>query len=291
MSQAETAAAASLQKARIDALRGARGKPSVVVPLGLLAEPGWSCEQRLQGLRGCAPSTAAMQRSRMAQDGIASADECHRLIGAMRLAFAAGADQGSSDKSVALLTESAASILGETDYALAMVLLERMQSAVESSFGGPLRPSGAMLIWLTSEDQYHAADSVAEYASYSTPHVDQVNVLDYEISSLLYLNTAGRDFEGGMFAFNDPERDALVVPRAGRLLAFTSGFENLHQVQPVQRGDRFALSVWWAYRTEGKAEAVEAKSSGMASPSPGWAQLALLGGSVGFVGVARYLGW
>lgn len=87
--------------------------------------------------------------------------------------------------------------------------------------------------------------------------VDQVNVSEYEFSSLLYLNTvrtenfasndgaSANSFEGAWFAFNDEDCDRLVAPRAGRLLAFTSGFENLHQVQPIRNGDRFALSVWF----------------------------------------------
>jgi hypothetical protein len=142
----------------------------------------------------------------------------------------------------------------------------RMQSKLQSHFGCSLQPTGAMLFWLSADEEsslaaagrgHATAHSAAErahvdLAAYSTPHVDQVNVRDYEISSLLYLN-AMRDgtaddiegclhdddgdddddddmFEGGWFAFNDPDHDVLVAPRRGRLLGFTSGFENLHQV-------------------------------------------------------------
>jgi hypothetical protein len=52
-------------------------------------------------------------------------------------------------------------------------------------------------------------------------------------------------FEGGNFAFNDIDGDLLIAPRRGRLLAFTSGPENLHQVYPVTNGDRFTLAVWF----------------------------------------------
>jgi predicted 2-oxoglutarate/Fe(II)-dependent dioxygenase YbiX len=77
------------------------------------------------------------------------------------------------------------------------------------------------------------------------PHVDKANQPQYDISALLYLGTAGEDFEGGLFAFNDHDCDRLVAPVAGRMLAFGSGFENLHQVRPVRSGERFVLSVWF----------------------------------------------
>lgn len=34
-------------------------------------------------------------------------------------------------------------------------------------------------------------------------HIDKVNVASYDYSALLYLNTAGVDFEGGALAFID----------------------------------------------------------------------------------------
>lgn len=91
--------------------------------------------------------------------------------------------------------------------------------------------------------------------------VDQVNVADYEFSSLLYLNTVSTEhsvsansFQGAWFAFNDEDCDRLVAPRAGRLLAFTSGFENLHQVQPIRNGNRFVLAAWFRRLTSEEQE-------------------------------------
>ena len=68
----------------------------------------------------------------------------------------------------------------------------------------------------------------------------------YDVSALLYLSTIGEDFWGGHFAFNDPDRDLLIEPIAGRLLTFSSGFDNPHQVRPVQSGERVVLSVWFS---------------------------------------------
>ena len=64
------------------------------------------------------------------------------------------------------------------------------------------------------------------------PHCDRANRDSYDVSALLYLSTAGEHFSGGgEFAFNDDDRDRLVEPREGRVLVFSSGFENLHQVR------------------------------------------------------------
>lgn len=76
--------------------------------------------------------------------------------------------------------------------------------------------------------------------------MDKANLPAYDVSALLYLSTQGECFEGGYFAFNDADADRLVKPIAGRLLTFSSGFSNLHQVRPVLTGDRVVLSVWFS---------------------------------------------
>ena len=69
------------------------------------------------------------------------------------------------------------------------------------------------------------------------------------VSSLLYLSSLHKQFEGGRFFFADRHPGgraftptSLVEPRCGRLLAFTSGPENLHGVMPVAAGTRFVAS-------------------------------------------------
>ena len=103
---------------------------------------------------------------------------------------------------------------------------------------------------------------------YWHPHVDKQNTAHYDYSGLLYLNTHGEDYTGGLFAFlgelsasaqkrrlkartarthdsthcsthaltavalpvSDKNKTSTMEPRAGRLVTFTSGNENLHQV-------------------------------------------------------------
>ena len=69
------------------------------------------------------------------------------------------------------------------------------------------------------------------------------------VSALLYLSSLHKQFEGGRFFFADRHPGgraftptSLVEPRCGRLLAFTSGPENLHGVMPVAAGIRFVAS-------------------------------------------------
>ena len=69
------------------------------------------------------------------------------------------------------------------------------------------------------------------------------------VSALLYLSSIHKQFEGGRFFFADRHPGgraftptSLVEPRCGRLLAFTSGPENLHGVMPLAAGTRFAAA-------------------------------------------------
>ena len=66
------------------------------------------------------------------------------------------------------------------------------------------------------------------------------------ISALLYLSSLHKQFKGGRFFFADRHPGgkaftptSIVDPGCGRLLAFTSGPENLHGVMPVAAGTRF----------------------------------------------------
>lgn len=58
------------------------------------------------------------------------------------------------------------------------------------------------------------------------------------------------DFEGGLLVFHDADADRIVQPEPGLLVAFTSGTANLHAVQRVTSGSRFALTMWFSTQTE-----------------------------------------
>ncbi|KAJ0399044.1 hypothetical protein ATCC90586_004503 [Pythium insidiosum] len=80
---------------------------------------------------------------------------------------------------------------------------------------------------------------------YWHPHVDKDNTHHYDYSGLLYLSDYADEFTGGLFAFIDKKSEQVVEPARGRLMMFTSGKENLHQVRKVLTGTRYVMSMWF----------------------------------------------
>ena len=80
------------------------------------------------------------------------------------------------------------------------------------------------------ESQYHCDESLA-------PH--------FHFTSIVWLSSHGTDFTGGELAFlyNQSWAWMLVEPAAGRAAFFSSGWENIHGIKPLGRGQRWALSV------------------------------------------------
>tara|TARA_B110000208_G_scaffold87261_1_gene110379 strand:- start:2658 stop:3338 length:681 start_codon:yes stop_codon:yes gene_type:complete len=106
---------------------------------------------------------------------------------------------------------------------------------------------------------------------YWHPHVDKENTAHYDYSALLYLADSNLDFTGGEFRWIDddeagkahdynqphlpaewedgvhPDASTLTVfPKKGRLVFFSAGRENLHQVRKIKSGTRYALSLWFS---------------------------------------------
>lgn len=78
-------------------------------------------------------------------------------------------------------------------------------------------------------------------------HTDTEQYGTFEYTTLLYLSTQGKDFEGGEFVFEPSDsvgdgRRAVVEPRFNRLVVFTSDAENPHRVEKVSKGVRIALT-------------------------------------------------
>jgi hypothetical protein len=91
-------------------------------------------------------------------------------------------------------------------------------------------------------------DPASIHDEYWHVHVDKETYESFHYTSLLYLSTSGRDFEGGRFVFLDKGsspslRNVTLEPKFGRVSAFTSGHENPHFVERVSRGTRYALTV------------------------------------------------
>lgn len=74
-------------------------------------------------------------------------------------------------------------------------------------------------------------------------HIDKKTYKSFHYTSLLYLNTYYNQFSGGRFVFTDQTANYTVEPKQSRVLAFTSGSENPHFVEKVDRGVRYAITI------------------------------------------------
>ena len=187
-------------------------------------------------------------------DGVATSDECREAAEAVQRAMRRAADtDGDVGKLFPPDVDEARHYLGADAFALFGALRERVTERVTERYG-PSEPVGQLVSWISGHVDAPEIDdasgfSVDQHLDWLTrtyaPHVDKANQPNYEVSTLLYLSTVDVDFTGGLFAFNDADRDRLVEPVAGRLIAFDSGFENLHMVRPVSSGERVVYSMWF----------------------------------------------
>ena len=119
-------------------------------------------------------------------------------------------------------------------------LSKRALTIVETTFNASLTLAGGLLTRIAAEpDGDLAAPSQKPYWE---AHIDQENKRAYDYSALVYFEDGGVDFEGGSLIFEDGE---TIIPRRGRLVAFSSGPENGHRVARVERGARTALALWF----------------------------------------------
>jgi len=65
---------------------------------------------------------------------------------------------------------------------------------------------------------------------------------------VLYLNDHDVNFKGGLFHFADDagKSEQTVVPKAGRLVLFSSGRENSHFVDEITQGERYTFTMWFS---------------------------------------------
>lgn len=95
--------------------------------------------------------------------------------------------------------------------------------------------------------------------------------------ALLYLNTSGADFEGGLLRL--PEVGRTITPTAGMLVSFPTGHQYVHEVTRVASGRRLSLAIWLTAdpeRTEpwmSRAKTVSGGHAGVRTASAGSAPL------------------
>ncbi|KAK3529648.1 hypothetical protein QTP70_033719 [Hemibagrus guttatus] len=132
-------------------------------------------------------------------------------------------------------------IFTEEDFELYRVVRGRIQRVIAETFG--LDSSQLYLTKPTFFSRINSTSAKTPHDEYWHPHIDKVTYGSFDYTSLLYLTDYDVDFGGGRFIFMDTNSNRTVEPRAGRVSFFSSGSENLHRVEKVAWGTRYAITV------------------------------------------------
>ncbi|XP_010216343.1 PREDICTED: 2-oxoglutarate and iron-dependent oxygenase domain-containing protein 3 [Tinamus guttatus] len=132
-------------------------------------------------------------------------------------------------------------IFTEEDFALYRDVRQRIQQRIAQAFG--ISPAVLYLTKPTFFSRINTTEAKTTHDEYWHPHIDKVTYGSFDYTSLLYLSDYAEDFGGGRFVFMDTDSNKTVEPQAGRVSFFTSGSENLHRVEKVRWGTRYAITI------------------------------------------------
>ncbi|XP_039892597.1 urotensin-2 receptor 2 isoform X1 [Simochromis diagramma] len=132
-------------------------------------------------------------------------------------------------------------VFTQEDFQLYRDVRGRIQEVIAQTFG--LDPALMYLTKPTFFSRINSTTAKTQHDEYWHPHIDKVTYGSFDYTSLLYLSDYGSDFTGGRFVFMDQNGNRTVEPRTGRVSFFSSGSENLHRVEKVMWGTRYAITV------------------------------------------------
>ncbi|XP_062270166.1 urotensin-2 receptor 2 [Platichthys flesus] len=132
-------------------------------------------------------------------------------------------------------------VFTKEDFELYRDVRGRIQAVIAETFD--LDPSLMYLTKPTFFSRINSTEAQTQHDEYWHPHIDKVTYGSFDYTCLLYLSDYGSDFTGGRFIFMDQNGNRTVEPRAGRVSFFSSGSENLHRVEKVAWGTRYAITV------------------------------------------------
>mmetsp|Transcript_122241 Transcript_122241/g.353441 ORF Transcript_122241/g.353441 Transcript_122241/m.353441 type:complete len:529 (+) Transcript_122241:98-1684(+) len=148
-------------------------------------------------------------------------------------------------------------------------LIERVRRTIAFEYGLPLKT----ILPLQAYSRKYVAGTTQQgggggEGDFVTLHCDEATHTGYHYSCVLYLSNQGEDFEGGNFVFNDPlpegekdendgyDRSSMSLedqirlagrrltpfhPSRGAAVIFSSGWENLHEVEQITSGIRYCV--------------------------------------------------
>jgi len=130
---------------------------------------------------------------------------------------------------------------------------ERLRRIVSATFGLPLTQVRLSEHFLTLRQPGPSLENPIHCDEAVFPHGEGAHGRwRFHFSSVLWLGESGSDFEGGRLAFyNNSTTPWLEVdPRMGRAAFFSSGWENVHGIQRVTHGHRWAFTAAFMVQEE-----------------------------------------
>lgn len=214
---------------------------------------------------GCTPGLKnALPCRRLVFDDFASESEQGRMIAAMDKSFKNLFHQGS--ETLLVPETDSRGRMGEDGFLLTSDLLERIRLTVMKTLNlTEVYYSGSLLKRMDYPPLRDEWQLDPDHNSWN-PHVDKANIRSYDYSALLYFTGEGEQFGGGELVFHDDDADRLIQPLSGRLVAFTSGLENLHRVQPMTWGSRYVLAMWFTCSAKHAHDKLGVQTQSDASP-------------------------
>ncbi|XP_018422487.1 PREDICTED: 2-oxoglutarate and iron-dependent oxygenase domain-containing protein 3 [Nanorana parkeri] len=202
---------------------------------------------------GCTP----LKCGRAVTDNVISQREAKRLLRIAEAGFALGGSDGGASildlHSGALSMgrnfvnmyryygEKIKEIITEEDFQLYRDVRLRIQQEIARTFD--LDAHSLHLTKPTFFSRMNNSEAKTAHDEYWHPHIDKITYGSFDYTSLLYLSDYSQDFGGGRFIFMDEKMNSTVEPRTGRLSFFTSGSENVHRVEKVSWGTRYAITI------------------------------------------------
>jgi len=210
----------------------------------------------IEDFPGCAPKKCG----RYVSDKLVTANEANILLKIAKRGIALGGSDGGASildlhsgalsygqKFVNIYSiDESQKIFNAADLAVYKVVKSKIQHAIAEIF--QISADNLYLTHPTFFSRLTNLEPKTEHDEYWHVHVDKVTYESFHYTSLLYLSDHGVEFEGGRLVFLDgpldkPTNNVTLEPRKGRVAMFTSGAENVHYVERVSKGTRYAITV------------------------------------------------
>ncbi|XP_061373840.1 uncharacterized protein LOC133316142 isoform X2 [Gastrolobium bilobum] len=112
---------------------------------------------------------------------------------------------------------------------------ERLKDKLEEFF----KCEYELFIEFTGLISWSRGASIGWHSDDNRPYLKQRH-----FSAVCYLNSYGKDFNGGLFHFQDGE-PASIMPMAGDVVMYTADQRNIHSVDEITDGERLTLALWF----------------------------------------------